>query len=164
MVNSISVRTIKAKLQSGPRNNSRRAEFGAALSASVPPARSRLLGHAPPRLSRDTKFYAVGGHQLLRTDLLGNSGFFRGTRARRSRARGPLKNPVQLAQPVAPPVDVDDVHVVEQAVQDGGDGKLDTCGLTFQGKWRRALAPNPPLGGKHGAPSVHFTHLVRRSG
>ena len=27
---------------------------------------------------------------------------------------------VEFPQPVAPPVDVDDVHVVDQAVEDGG--------------------------------------------
>jgi hypothetical protein len=47
-------------------------------------------------LSSDTKFYAVGGHEDLRSHLVRNSRFFRGQRARRSRARCPLKKSLKF--------------------------------------------------------------------
>jgi hypothetical protein len=55
------------------------------------PLTERLNPMLPPQLlSRNTKIYAVGGHQDLRTHR-GRYFRFRGERARRSRARSPLK-------------------------------------------------------------------------
>src|SRR5215213_7370048 len=78
-----------------------------APSASAPPipcASPGPSGALGRRLSSDTKFYAVGEHEDLRSHHVRNSRFFRGQRARLRLARCPLKKSLKLPRPVAPAV------------------------------------------------------------
>ena len=76
--------------------------------------RCRLLSRDTPNYAlEDTQSYAPPSSRLNRPGFAGGCG-------------GGLlsQEPVELAQPVAPPVDVDEVHVVQQAVDDRGGEDL----------------------------------------
>ena len=73
-------------------------------------------------VSRDTHFYAVRGHPLLRT-CSSVGGLLTSLSVRR--AVGLLgEQAVEFSEPVAAAVDMDDVHVVKQAIEDGGGQDL----------------------------------------